>query len=234
VDLTVLNAKSKFANGLILSHLFSWSTLFERMEDLIPPDVKIRSIRPSISSTRIEIQIDGLARVQDALYEFEDNLGKSDYFSGVYPISENSRETKNELNFILRMDYIPAGKSGSDLLTPPTPTAAMPESESSGQEGGAADGNAPAQPVQDATEAAVPDGGTQAPAGEPTASQGPAGVPSLAAPQVSNAPGAPPVVMPAAAQGEGGASGTPAKFKRKAKAKVGEPPAAPDPNGSAP
>ncbi len=163
LDLGVLNTKSRFANGLILSHLFSWSTLFERMEDLIPPDVKIRSIRPSISSTRIEVQIDGLARVQDALYEFEENLGRSDYFTGVYPVSENSRETKNELNFILRMDYIPSGKSKAESLTPPTPTAAMPQPEPAQQAGGAADGNTPVQPAQGETGAAAPDGaGAQA------------------------------------------------------------------------
>ena len=243
VDLTVLNTKSKFANGLILSHLFSWSTLFERMEDLTPPDVKIRSIRPSISSTRIEIQIDGLARVQDALYEFEENLGKSDYFTGVYPVSENSRETKNELNFILRMDYIPAGKSGAEPLTPPTPTAAMPQSESTPQAGGAADGNTPAQPAQDEPGAAAPGGpgeqalGNQAeaaPASGSPASLVPSAVPSLTAPQLSSATGSPVLSGPTSLQPGGDPSGAPAKFKKKARAKSGETATTPDPNGAVP
>jgi len=72
--------------------------------------VKIRSIRPSISNTGIEIQMDGLARSPEALYEFEERLAQSAYFASVYPVSENTRESKTELNFDLAMSYIPAGK----------------------------------------------------------------------------------------------------------------------------
>ena len=150
VDLATLNTKSRFANGLILSHLFSWSALFDRLEDLIPVDVKIRSIRPAISPDGIEIELDCLARVQEAFYGFEANLDGSDYFAGVYPRSESTREKKNELNFRLRMDYIPAGKSEPDDLTPPTPTASMPKTESQKQAAGeaaAAEGEETAEPL---------------------------------------------------------------------------------------
>jgi hypothetical protein len=129
VDLKTLNAKSNFANGLILSRLFSWSSLFDRIEEMIPPEVKIRSIRPSITPKAIEIQIDGLARTPDALYEFETALDESGYFSGVYPVSESSRESKTELNFDILMSYIQAGKSTSAPGISTLQTAAPPEPE---------------------------------------------------------------------------------------------------------
>ena len=104
LDLGSLNQKSSFANGLILSRQFSWSVLFDRIEDLMPPHVKIRSIRPSISAKGgIEIQLDGMAQGADDLYEFELGLVTSQYFTGVYPLSENSKESRAEINFDLAM-----------------------------------------------------------------------------------------------------------------------------------
>ncbi len=143
LNLKTLDSKSSFANGLILSRLFSWSTLFDRMEDLIPPDVKIRSIRPSISATGIEIQIDGLSKTAEAMYDFESNLTSSDFFMRVYPVSENTRESKTEINFDLTMDYIPAGKPGSQAASsPPSPVAGLPEAPPEGESGEQADADA--------------------------------------------------------------------------------------------
>ena len=126
VNLSVLSQKSAFANGLIVSHLFSWSLLFDRLEEIIPYDVKIRAIRPAISAQEIEIQIDGMTKSAVDLYEFEARLSESEYFSSVYPLSENTRESRNEINFDLALSYIPAGKSGLDP-SPPTPRAALPQ-----------------------------------------------------------------------------------------------------------
>ena len=50
LDLALINTKSSFAEGLILSRFFSWSLLFDRLEDLIPPEVKIQRIAPNIST----------------------------------------------------------------------------------------------------------------------------------------------------------------------------------------
>lgn len=133
VNLELLNDKSAFVNGLILSRLFSWSLLFERLEELLPYDVKVRSIRPSISTKEIEIQIDGMAKNYLDLYEFEARLGDSEYFVGVYPLNEDTRQSKGELNFDLIMKYLPAGKSGQEP-SPPTPTAGLPPVETQEQE----------------------------------------------------------------------------------------------------
>jgi Tfp pilus assembly protein PilN len=110
VDLTTFNAKADFANGLLLSKFFSWSDLFDLLEDLMPPEVKLRSIRPSVSAQRIEVQVDGLAQSPMALYEFQKALDEDEHFANVYPLSENTRETRGELNFDLVMDYVPGGK----------------------------------------------------------------------------------------------------------------------------
>jgi len=109
VDLAGFNVKADFANGLLLSKFFSWSELFDLLEEILPPEVKLRSIRPSVSARSIEIQVDGLAQTPMALYEFQKALDEDEHFANVYPLSENTRETRGELNFDLVMDYLPGG-----------------------------------------------------------------------------------------------------------------------------
>ena len=176
LDLTTLNTKSNFANGLILSRLFSWSALFDRIEELIPPDVKIRSIRPSISPKGIEIQIDGMARTPPALYEFETALDGSNFFTGVYPVSESTRESKTELNFDLMMNYIPSGRISREPVAPGTPMAGLPQPD---QAVVTTEGQAAASPTGGSvTTEAAPDTATGAPAAPvvPTVTAGLQGV----------------------------------------------------------
>ena len=158
VDLTTFNAKADFANGLLLSKFFSWSDLFDLLEDLMPPEVKLRSIRPSVSAQRIEIQVDGLAQTPMALYEFQKALDDDEHFANVYPLSENTRETRGELNFDLVMDYVPGGKH-EDVATAAQPVQADGQPDRAGQP---TEGGQPAAPVTPASLAPAV-GGAQPP-----------------------------------------------------------------------
>jgi Tfp pilus assembly protein PilN len=175
LDLEVINTKSSFAEGLILSRFFSWSLLFDRLEDLIPPEVKIQRIAPSISTKRIEITLSGMARSPDQFLEFEGNLSSSPFFSNVYPVHEDQQESQNELKFSLAMDYIPAGKDtqqapGSEAAT----TAATNPAEVPAQ--AAAPDAATAAPVQGAVDGANAGGAVSpdASASTPPAANAPA------------------------------------------------------------
>lgn len=194
VNLALLDDKSAFVNGLILSRLFSWSLLFDRLEELLPYDVKVRSIRPSITAKEIEIQIDGMSKSHLDFYEFEANLGNSEYFVGVYPVNESNRESKTELNFDLIMKYLPAGKLGQDP-SPPTPTAGLPqpleqdEQVEQGEQAQQEEGAGEAEPTGEDPAGAAPIPVAAAPP-EGQAGGGDAG----AAAQQGAAEGAPPVV----------------------------------------
>ena len=167
VDLTSFNAKADFANGLLLSKFFSWSDLFDLLEDLMPPEVKLRSIRPSVSAQRIEIQVDGLAQTPMALYEFQRALDGDDegHFANVYPLSENTRETRGELNFDLVMDYVPGGSQKDEETTaqpaqadgkpgvasgaPVAPASSAGGAQAPGQSAGSTDPNAASEEDDD-------------------------------------------------------------------------------------
>jgi Tfp pilus assembly protein PilN len=109
VDLVAFSKQSNFANSVILSRLFSWTSLFDRLEEVLPPKVRIRSIRPSLGDGVIEISIDGMTPEYGALMEFEEALIQSEHFTLVYPENESSRVKKNEINFNLNFAYLPRG-----------------------------------------------------------------------------------------------------------------------------
>lgn len=180
VNLALLDDKSGFVNGLILSRSFSWSLLFDRLEDLIPYDVKVRSIRPAISPKEIEIQIDGMAKSYLDFYEFEANLGDSDFFAGVYPVGENMRESRTELNFDLIMKYLPGGKSARHPSAP-TPTAGLPQPEEQEQEAPTetAEGEGEEEPAEgEAGDEDIADSGMEEPPSGEVTQTAPSGAPT--------------------------------------------------------
>jgi Tfp pilus assembly protein PilN len=202
LDLAVINTKSSFAEGLILSRFFSWSLLFDRFEELIPPEVKIQRIAPAISTRRIEISVAGMSRSPDAFLEFEGNLASSPFFANVYPVREDQQDGQNELKFSIVMDYIPAGKdtqaptgsavqadaaapgaagapAAGDRAAAATTIVGAPSADAGGGTAAPGDGAAAEQPLVAADPAAQPAAGE--PNGAQTAS-GQAAAPKPAAP----------------------------------------------------
>ena len=146
IDLKGLSDRGGFANGIILSRLFSWSTLFDRLEEVMPENVRLRSVRPAISREGIEVSVDAVTRDYASLLKFEENLIDSDFFTFVYPLSENTREAQGEINFNLTFGYMPAGKkAGAEGASVP-PAAALAAPETAEQPAGATGAAPPAAP----------------------------------------------------------------------------------------
>jgi len=119
MDLEFLHDRSSFANQIILSRLFSWSKLFDRLEAIQPELVRIRSIRPSISSTSVDITLDGATKNAHSLIDFEEALLKSEHFALVYPVMETSRQKREEIEFTVSFQYLPEGKKPQgESITP--------------------------------------------------------------------------------------------------------------------
>jgi hypothetical protein len=108
-DLERLGERSEFANGIIMSRLLSWSTLFDRLEVVQPENVRLRSISPTVSSTGIDIAVNGISKDHESLLSFEEALLDSKYFKLVYPLQESSERNQSEINFNLLFGYLPQG-----------------------------------------------------------------------------------------------------------------------------
>jgi Tfp pilus assembly protein PilN len=119
VDLKQFSDRSAFANAIILSRVFSWSTLFDRLEKVLPENVRLRSIRPVFSKKGTEVSVEALAKDHMSLLKFEEALTDSEYFAFVYPLQEiKSKEGAGEINFSLTFGYVPAGKAAAREATP--------------------------------------------------------------------------------------------------------------------
>jgi hypothetical protein len=176
MDLKTLNDRGSFANGIILGRLFSWTSLFDRLEKIQPEDVRLRSVRPTISREGIEVAVDGVSRDYSGILKFEEALLDSDYFSFVYPQQESSRESSgNEIHFNLAFGYVPEGKNAAEKARSGGPAEGTGMASTDPNAGPAAsDPNAaaPADPnaEPEAEEGTTGDDGTEEGGGRPPSS----------------------------------------------------------------
>ena len=108
-DFRRVYGRGQFAGDLILRRSFSWTLLFNKLEDLVPPEVMMTAIRPHITGEKTVIRVDGIAKNHGGLIAFEDALQKNPVFARVYPVYERRvNPNRPEIDFALDFDYIPA------------------------------------------------------------------------------------------------------------------------------
>ena len=108
-DFRRLYGRGQFAGELILKRAFSWTLLFNHLENVIPPEVMMTAIRPQITSQGIVIRVDGIAKNHDGLYALEDTLQKIPVFTHVQPLNERKiNPGRPDISFAMNFDYLPA------------------------------------------------------------------------------------------------------------------------------
>jgi len=121
-DFRRLSGRGQFAGEQILKRSFSWTLLFNKLEDVIPNEVMMTAIRPHIASEGIVIRVDGVAKSHGALISLEDSLQSKPMFTRVYPSSERKiNPGRPEIAFALNFDYLP----GKAIDGPEAPVVAQ-------------------------------------------------------------------------------------------------------------
>jgi hypothetical protein len=119
-DFRAVYERGRFASELILRRAFSWTLLFNTLEAVIPPDVMMSAIRPTISGHGIQIRVEGLAKSSDALYGFQGRLMGNPTFADIRPISERRlNPARPDITFVMSFEYRPQRRG-----PPPAVTAA--------------------------------------------------------------------------------------------------------------
>jgi Tfp pilus assembly protein PilN len=84
-----LQKRADFANAAILNRVFSWTSLFNELETVVPPEVRLRSVRPAVGKQgKVDLTLEGTARDYGSFVELEESLMQSPAFGRVYPGSE--------------------------------------------------------------------------------------------------------------------------------------------------
>ena len=120
LDLEQQNERVVFLNGQIARRTFSWSRLFDRLEQVLPDDVELRRVSPRILEDRrtgrnrvaaikdlVTIEIRGDAQSGEVLLEFVDNLFNHPSFT-LPDLQRESQEEDGRLDFSLTVLYLPS------------------------------------------------------------------------------------------------------------------------------
>ena len=104
-----LRGRIAFFNGVLARDTFRWTDLLDRMEQLVPAGIGLRSIQPEFRGGSLKIS--GQARNLDKLQDFLDQLLASSDFSAVYLLNQARIEagrgatgSGNELSFSLVLE----------------------------------------------------------------------------------------------------------------------------------
>ncbi len=118
-DVKLLRVRADKANEVIEWRAFSWTNLFNRMEQIKPWDVYLREVKPIFRGTSgqtaelgfagpksVPVMIEGVSKTHKAFRDLERKLIESPYFNEVRP-EKTHRDLNSEIAFTLRFTYFP-------------------------------------------------------------------------------------------------------------------------------
>jgi Tfp pilus assembly protein PilN len=80
------------ANGLIELRTFSWTELFNQLEETLPEDVMLTAVRPAVEQGRVMLTLGVVGRQVDAIDTFMIRLEDTGAFQGVLSRDERLRD----------------------------------------------------------------------------------------------------------------------------------------------
>jgi hypothetical protein len=107
VNIKVLSDQAQFVNARLAERAFSWSELLDRLERVLPDDVRIESINPSFAKNGIvHLSMSAVAKNSDGMTHTIDRLNRDPHFASPIPTSED--RTDNGYKFGIGVDYRPS------------------------------------------------------------------------------------------------------------------------------
>lgn len=107
VDLKLLASQTEFANTQLAERAFSWSELLDRLERVLPPDVKLQSVTPSFSKDGlVHLSMTCVTKTGDGLTATINRFNGDSHFANAFPT--NQTLTAGEYRITLGVDYRPS------------------------------------------------------------------------------------------------------------------------------
>ncbi len=94
-----LNRRVEDINLVLHEHAFSWLQLFDDVERVLPREVRIIRIAPTVGKEGVELGLDGVARDRDAFLDLLDNLIADPAFDEPRPRSERMPEQSSSAGY---------------------------------------------------------------------------------------------------------------------------------------
>jgi Tfp pilus assembly protein PilN len=100
-------AEWRILKELVDRRSYSWTGIFSRLEEILPPGVRIGSLAPKVEKGQMVLEIDGYCQSPELGLEFLRRLQKDGDFKDVYPLSATSG-VRPDSQFRYVMTYLPA------------------------------------------------------------------------------------------------------------------------------
>ena len=105
-ELQVVVTAAREANSLIDQRTFSWTQLFNHIEDTMPPDVMLTGVQPAVSDDGMRVSMTVLARRAVDVDEFMEKLEATGAFENV--LNRLEEQTDNGLTrMVVEALYVP-------------------------------------------------------------------------------------------------------------------------------
>lgn len=90
LDLKLLNGQARFINAKLRERSFSWSVLLDELETILPRDVRILTIAPTVDATGVvSLALAFEAKSGDGMTTVLENMLRDPQFANPFPTSES-------------------------------------------------------------------------------------------------------------------------------------------------
>lgn len=113
IDLVTLDSETKFINAQLAERAFSWSELLDRLERVLPDDVRIKNISPQFGKTGlVHLELSCDAKTPDAYVKTLSRLIANPSFADAFPRNVTTVEAPGGApggySFVIGVDYKPS------------------------------------------------------------------------------------------------------------------------------
>jgi hypothetical protein len=106
-NVKVLSEQTQFVNARLAERAFSWSELLDRLEQVVPNDVRLQSIMPTFGKDGfVHLTVIALGKNSESMVHTLDRFNHDAHFANAFPSSED--RTDDGYHFGVSLDYRPS------------------------------------------------------------------------------------------------------------------------------
>ena len=107
-----LGARVELVNEVLAEHRFSWSDLLDHLAEVLPWQVRVVSVTPSLGDEGVSLDLEAVSKDREGFLDLLDRMVADPYFDDPLPSRETWPEggKSSEYLFRMRVVYLPEGE----------------------------------------------------------------------------------------------------------------------------
>ena len=106
INVPLMTAQTQYVNSRLAERAFSWSELLDRLERVLPDDVRLLAVSPTFNKSGfVHLTLNCVGKSGTSMVTTLDRLNRDNHFARPFPTSEDN--TGNGFAFGIGVDYRP-------------------------------------------------------------------------------------------------------------------------------